>query len=175
MQPVRSKEQVHLMADLDWIHLTNTLSPQLYRFFLVRFSKSVAEDLVQDVLLRLVDKVNQQIYQSKKGNIEAFAWGIALNIQYEQHREKFPELFDEEYLKKFAAPEGDSLESELVALKNAVALLDEPQKTVMQMVLSDARIDQISQTLNFPEGTVKSHIHRAKENVRKTFKKWGIL
>lgn len=157
------------MVELDMIEAVQNLGPKLYRFFLVSFSATAAEDLVQEVFTRLMGSK----YSSDRGTLEAFAWGIAQNLKKERARsQRRDHVFVDEIPETFAPATQDD---DAQALRKAVGLLDEPQKTVLQMTLADLEIREIAQHLAMPEGTVKSHIHRGKENIRQTFQKWGIL
>ena len=140
------------------VHISK-LGPPLYRFYLARFDRQTAEDLVQEVFTRLAGTSR---FASESGSFEAFAWGIALNLQKETRRKKLkaPEL-GEDYESHQAAPEDDYRD-----LRLAVGRLEPPEIDVMQLVLADLSINEIGEYLGMPAGTVKSHIHRAKENLR---------
>lgn len=159
------------MDDKDLIELVHSLGPKLYRFFLASRSAGAAEELVQEVFVRLVGSR----YTAELGTLEAFAWGIAQNLNREAKRKSTrSELYLEDHPKTpelSVPPADDSVE----ALRKSVGLLNEPEKTIMMFVLADLEIREIAKQMSMPEGTVKSHIHRAKENLKITFKKWGIL
>ncbi|MGZ3745397.1 MAG: RNA polymerase sigma factor [Pseudobdellovibrionaceae bacterium] len=159
------------MIEYEIIQLVKRLGPQFYRFFLARTTKAEAEDLVQEVFVRLI----QSNYSSKFGTLEAFAWGIAQNVNKESKRKaaKAHVLTDE--ISEMAGVNTLPNHDDVVALQKSVALLDEPQRTILQMILADLEIHQIAMQLAMPEGTVKSHIHRAKENIKIAFRKWGFL
>jgi len=167
------------MDEINWWAVTQKLGPQLFRFFRCRFGTVDAEELVQEVFLRLVDKVESNSFFASKGSPEALAWGIALNVQREHRR----------YLAKNAVPPDQpsidtisdpiqfdhSAQQEIAALLRSVRILTEPQRTIMGMVLADLSLDEISAAFAMPAGTIKSHVHRAKEEIRKTFKHWRML
>ena len=155
------------------ITIVNTLGPKLYRFFLASRSNAVAEELVQEVFVRLMSSH----HTSNLGTLEAFAWGIAQNLNREARRKSARgEVLIEDYP---GTPEPSLIVSDIEnneqALRKGIDLLDEPQKTIMQLILADLKISEIASQINMPEGTVKSHVHRAKENLKLTFRKWGIL
>jgi RNA polymerase sigma-70 factor (ECF subfamily) len=157
------------MIEMDVINLVQTLGPKLYRFFLATTTVAVAEELVQEVFTRLLTSN----YTKDLGSMEAFAWGIAQNVRKEAGRKlrKDPVLLEE--LPEVPSPESAN-ETEL-ALKKAVSMLGEPQKTIFEMTLADLQINEIAKHLAIPEGTVKSHLHRGKVEIRSTFSKWGLL
>ncbi len=149
---------------MDLTHeLIKSLGAPLYRFFLARFSTTASEDLVQEVFTRLVISLRNH-YDPTKGTPEALAWGIALNIQKESFRtnRRLPEFRPES--PEQTAPAEKAIEFQ--ALRQAVSKLAPSEATVMQLVLADLGITEIAQHLGVPDGTVKSHIHRAKQNLR---------
>lgn len=160
-----------IMIEFEFVQLVNKLGPQLYRFFLARTTKAEAEDLVQEVFVRLMESS----YSSKIGSLEAFTWGIAQNVNKESKRKTSKSHVLMEVLPEIAGDEELSNRDDVIALQKSVALLDEPQRTILQMILADLPTHQIAMYLSMPEGTVKSHIHRAKENIKITFRKWGFL
>jgi RNA polymerase sigma-70 factor (ECF subfamily) len=55
-----------------------------------------------------------------------------------------------------------------------MATLSEKQRTVFQLkVLHGLTIPEISEILNSAEGTVKSHLFRATQFMRKALKEWA--
>ncbi|MBK7844843.1 MAG: sigma-70 family RNA polymerase sigma factor [Bdellovibrionales bacterium] len=167
------------MSDEEWIVLVQKLGPKLYRFFLSQNSKAHAEESVQEVFARLLDKFSSAAFRSELGSVEAFAWGIAVNLRKEARRKlRFVEtLVDDECPNQAVDPatKNDDLSADLIAMKKAISDLGEPEKTILQCLLADMKISEISSALAMPEGTIKSHIHRAKENVRFKMKRWGVL
>lgn len=146
------------------------MGPPLYRFFLARFRKAVAEELVQEVFVRLAQSEN---YAYAKGKMESFVWGIAFNVQRETlRREKKSPLLVEEPVDQ-TDPRDPSLDDDVKILRDAIACLEEPELTIFQFLLADCEIQRIATALSMPEGTVKSHIHRGKQNLKEIFKKWG--
>lgn len=144
-------------------HHVRDLSPPLYRFFLARFSTIAAEELVNEVFLRLMDAEGN--IDPSKGSLASYLWGIATNLQKETYRgnKRFPKLL--EVLPDQADSESPAIR--FMPLRQAINKLDETEALVMQLVLADKEITDISEILNMPEGTVKSHIHRAKKNIYK--------
>jgi RNA polymerase sigma-70 factor, ECF subfamily len=142
-------------------HHIRDLSPPLYRFFLARFSAIVAEELVNEVFMRLMESAGN--IDPSKGTLASFLWGIALNLQKEAYRgdKRFPKLL--EVLPDHADSESPAIK--FMALRQAINKLNETESIIMQLVLADNEISEISEILKMPEGTVKSHIHRAKKNI----------
>lgn len=151
------------------IPIARKLGPALYRFFLARMRPHLAEEGVQEVFLRLINNLG---YSADKGNLEAFAWGIALNVQKEISRKNpfIPENAENPSDDQEMASQEDR---SFAALRHAVSLLEEPERVVFQLVLADLSIKEIAAQLDMPEGTVKSHVHRGKEKIKLTMTKWG--
>jgi len=168
------------MDDMEWIRLIQQLGPKLYRFFLSRDSKTQAEESVQEVFTRLLERLNRSECKNELVSAEAYAWGIALNLRKEHNRTLLSaeSLLGQVHPDEIADPIvglDQNLSSDLSALKRAVAELEEPERTILQLVLSGMQISEICSVLGIPEGTVKSHIHRAKDNIRDKMKKWRLL
>lgn len=155
--------------DGDIVRLVNLLGPRLYRFFLASRTKPIAEELVQEVFARLMTAH----YSPDLGSMETLAWGIARNINRETRRKTARSEILMDDLPEVAA--NDFRTDDIEALRRGIELLSDPQKEIMQFVLADLSIRQISEMMAMPVGTVKSHISRAKDNIRDTFKKWRIL
>jgi len=162
------------MNENEFLVAVKNLSPGLFRFFLARFDRGTAEDAVQEVLTRLLSK--SSTFDSDRGNLEAFTWGVALRLQKEIQRRV---RRDPHFLARL--PEVPSFENEqasesdLMALKSALNGLEEPGKTVFQLHLAGLKGEQIARSLQMPEGTVKSHLFRGKESLRKILKERGSI
>jgi len=153
----------------DITNLSREIGPALYRFFLARMRPALAEEGVQEVFLRLLANLT---YCADKGNLQAFVWGIALNVQRELSR-KNP-VATETQLKNAEEPAVQVDEDRsFAALREAICRLEEPARVVFQLLLADLSIKEIGGQLDMPEGTVKSHIHRGKEEIKLTMRKWG--
>jgi DNA-directed RNA polymerase specialized sigma24 family protein len=75
------------MVDLfNWESIIIELGPRLYRHFCVRFSDEQADDLTQESLIRLVQKVESGAFDSSKGNLRMYAFGIAHFIALESSK-----------------------------------------------------------------------------------------
>lgn len=60
-------------------------------------------------------------------------------------------------------------------IDNALSLLPERQRTVFQLkVLHEMTLQEISQTMDVAVGTVKSHLFRATQFMRKTLEDWQV-
>ena len=163
------------MDDEEYLTLIQRLGPKLYRFFLSRGTKTDAEESVQEVFTRLIERLNAAAFNKDLGNSDSYAWGIAMNLRRERARSREISVVDQDYEVVDPASLPVPGAENFVALKKAVQTLGEPERTILQLLLADMQISEISAVLNMPNGTVKSHIHRGKENIRAILRKWGVL
>lgn len=157
------------MSIINWNNTVERLGPKLYRYFLGSFSPSVADDLVQDTLLRLVRKYQQGQFLPEKGNLDMYAFGIARFVRLEQYksgsREPLTMVAD--------APESShdpfqslSKDEDLKRLRGAIEQLSEEQQEVILLSIDkDISFNEIAQVMGLPLNTVKSHAHRAKKKL----------
>ncbi len=171
MQPFAQLLQVLPMemgTSLNWDGIVETLGPKLYRYFCARFEDVVSDDLTQETLVRLVSKVNSGEFDHSKGTLEMFAFGIARFVRLEELKRNHHSDYEDS---NNIDPQGlleESLEksNEIVLLRRGISSLSEPeQEIILLMVDQDWGHQQISQHMNMPIGTVKSHVHRAKKNI----------
>jgi DNA-directed RNA polymerase specialized sigma24 family protein len=71
---------------MDWDGIVEDVGPRLYRYFVFRGFGSQSSDLVQTVLLRLVEKVQDGTYNEREGSVRQFAFGIACHVAHEARR-----------------------------------------------------------------------------------------
>ena len=140
----------------------------IYNFCLhLTMSKNEADDLYQDVFLKVMDKITDS------GNPKSFLMGSALRLWQNKRRKaawrfRIAPLEDlSEYgdLGTVSTPESEYLikeEKETVLI--AVNSLKEPLRTVILLYYSaDLCIDEIAKIMGIPEGTVKSRLHKARK------------
>ncbi len=153
--------------------IINELGPRLYRYFSTSFKEDRASDLTQETLIRLWKKVGQNAINEKKGNVVMFAYGIAKNIKKEAIRKIKLDSLLQEKLPKDVAHYDETLEQmqesiRLKQLRAAMLQLKENEREVLSLIIDeDIKLKEISKLLKIPIGTVKSHIHRAKENLKR--------
>lgn len=160
----------------DWHLFVRSEGPRLFRYFLARFDAPTADDLVQEVLMRVVRKCRSGDFDPSRGNLTALSFGIAHNIARETYRHNRRSLEDprSQDLNNFEfateSPQIDeslSKTQELMRLKEAIGLLSSSEQEVISLLVSrDLRLPEIASVLDIPLNTVKSHIHRAKLKLR---------
>jgi RNA polymerase sigma-70 factor (ECF subfamily) len=156
----------------NWSQLVTELSPALYRYFSACLDRSSAEDCVQETLFRLFQKLGDGHYDSSRGNLRMYAYGIARYVKLEARKAQ-PHLETLEYELESIPDDGadpqQSLEHKrrIQALRVAMNQLNDIQQEVLQLYIDqELTLEEIGVLLNLPSGTVKSHIYRAKEKLK---------
>ncbi len=164
---------------MDWNQVVSDLGPRLYRYFLGTFSKQQASDLTQETLIRLVRKVEAGSLDSEKGSLTQYAYGIARLVRLEAWKgEPFEQLADDprDFDQQASRLVADSMPQDNRAeqLREAIHSLAEPQKQILLLLIDrELGLAEIAELLAIPLNTIKSHIHRAKENLREKLKMPG--
>lgn len=156
------------MSDLNWDQLIEEIGPRLYRYFQYKGAADEASDLTQETLIRWV--AIRDRFQPDQGSLMSFVLGIAQNIWRESLRKRRPmESWDE--TQNFAAD--FDLFSEVAKadqsekLRLIVRRLPQVQQDVLYFYFDEEiTTREIAEALKMPEGTIKSHLHRAKETIR---------
>ncbi|OEF98464.1 RNA polymerase sigma factor [Desulfuribacillus alkaliarsenatis] len=128
-----------------------------------------AKDLTQDALLRVYQKF--ATYQGQ-ASIKVWAQRITTNIFLDSIRKKKAQLFslDDNEAYQYIPDEGSSVEEQVEEqlksqeIRTAVTKLPEQYKVVIVLrYLQDMTYKEISQILEIPENTVKTHLFRARK------------
>ena len=157
---------------MNWNEVVRTVGPKLHRFFRLRFAAADAADLVQETLIRLVRKVESGAYDPRQGSFAAYAFGIAYYVQKEALKARRGDNADVEALADAAdsAPSPEeyaAASAETARLRQATLALSEIERAVVGLLLDrDLSLGEIAAILDLPCGTVKSHVHRAKDKLR---------
>jgi RNA polymerase sigma-70 factor (ECF subfamily) len=160
----------------DWNSFVKTESPRLFRYFLSRFDAATSDDLVQEVLIRLVRKIKADDFNSSKGSLPALSYGIAKNIAREQSRRSKRSREDavgwdlessELSSNMLSNDEIIAKRQEIGLLRSAISQLNVYEQEIISLVaMQDLSLTEIAELLDLPLNTVKSHIHRAKAKLR---------
>jgi RNA polymerase sigma-70 factor, ECF subfamily len=161
-----------MTAGVDWDEIVKSLGPRLYRYFAASLSDSVADDLTQDTLLRTVRKFQDGQIDLSRGTIEMFAFGVARNVRFEHFKQvRSWDSFEESPEIESSAPSPFQQLNEYeqtLRLKRSIQKLSPQQQEVLMLTIDqELTMAQIAQILNMPEGTVKSHHHRARQELQK--------
>jgi RNA polymerase sigma-70 factor (ECF subfamily) len=141
--------------------LYERLEPGLYRYALYASgSKAVAEEIAQDVFLRLIGPGVP--YDEQRGSLEAYLYGIARNLL--RMRPAAVGLDD--------APEpatADDALRDLIDGERSAALLEAVRElpsgyrdAVLLCDLEERSYEEAAKVMQCPVGTVRSRLHRAR-------------
>lgn len=157
------------LADLIRAHQAS-----LYAFMLrITGRPDVAEDVVQEAFVRVLQNLDRF---DPKYRFSTWLFTIAKRL-YVNWSQKFRPSPESELVYGWESPVADSWERKLdwdeerqavrVALDLALASLGETQREIVILFHQlDWSIRGISEYLQMPEGTIKSHLHRARRKMR---------
>ena len=156
--------------DVDWEILIADLGPRLFRYFRATCSSEEASDLTQECLLRLVRKHQSGQFDPRRGNLAMYAFGIAHFVRLEARKLKVAhEIREEATTHSDPGNHPDTLEQKQRHAKLRAALVQLPDiqcEILSLMIDEELTLVEIGKLLQLASGTVKSHVHRAKENLR---------
>jgi RNA polymerase sigma-70 factor (ECF subfamily) len=137
----------------------------VYRFLWRMAGPEAAEDLAQEVFLALLRHPAR--FDPARGTLRAFLLSIARNLALKRWRDEHQlvELDDE----RFVAPSVDEAAWETADLvAAAVRSLPPLQREVVILAeYEQCSLEEIARTVAAEVGTVKSRLHRARENLRR--------
>ena len=160
-----SAEISHIERRRSFDALTRELRPDLYRYaFWLSRSRQVAEDVVQEALLRA-----WKAYGNLRDPSSAKQWLVAIVRRehariYERKRLETVDLawFEEEI--PAARPDPD-----LDAMRQAIFELEEGYREPLALqVLLGHTTREIAELMNLTEGTVLTRLHRARNRLKAT-------
>ena len=138
----------------------------VYRFaWRMMSSPAAADDIAQDVFLSLLRL--PQRFDPSRGRMRPFLLGIARNLVLKRWRDehRWEQLEDEQ----FVARPFDVERSETAQIVGeAVRSLPPLQREVLILAeYEELSLEEIARTVESEVGTVKSRLHRARENLRR--------
>jgi RNA polymerase sigma-70 factor (ECF subfamily) len=140
----------------------------VYRFaWRMTSSAAVAEDIAQDVFLSLFRQGNR--FDPSRGTMRAFLLGIARNVALKRWRDekRWKELGDEEFVTQPTSVERIERTEIADTVGNAVRSLPPLQREVLILAeYEDLSLEEIALAVDSEVGTVKSRLHRARENLK---------
>lgn len=138
----------------------------VYRFaWRMTNSPSAAEDIAQDVFLFLLRQPGR--FDGARGPLRSFLIGVARNLALKRWRDehRWEALEDEDFL----APAADPVSGETSrVVGEAVQSLPPLQReAVILAEYEEFSLEEIARMVGADIGTVKSRLHRARENLRR--------
>jgi len=131
-------------------------------------SAAVAEDIAQDVFVSLLRQPYR--FDPVRGSMRAFLLGMARNLALKRWRDerRWDELGDEEFVTQPTNVEPIERSEIAETVGNAVRSLPPLQREVLILAeYEDLSIEEIARAVDSEIGTVKSRLHRARENLRR--------
>ena len=142
---------------MNWNDTVNELGPRLYRYFLGCFAPDVAEELVQEVLVRVVRGWQAGSFDASKGTLTMWAFGMAHNVRLETLRilkreSGFVRLHDENFGDKLGAIASDGESPhDIIMLRKAISNLPENEQQVVLLTIDQhLSLSEISSLLTCP-------------------------
>lgn len=152
----------------DWDRVVDEIGPRLYRYFKYKGASDQASDLTQETFIRLIGNIHK--FNSSQGPLVAFTLGIAQNIWRESLRKTAATepLENHKELKVDTDLHEDlSRLDQAAKLKAIIRRLSQTQQDILYFYFDEEiTTREIAGILDIPEGTIKSHLHRAKETIR---------
>ena len=128
-------------------------------------SPEAAEDIAQDVFVSLLRR--PEVFDPERGALRPFLLGITRNLALKRWRgeSRWDELEDDQFI----APPVDASAGELAEIVgNAVRSLPPLQREVLILAeYEELTLEEIARVVQTEIGTVKSRLHRARENLRR--------
>ena len=145
--------------------LVEAYQSQVRRFFLNLTSGDTAlsDDLAQETFLKAY--VNLRAFKGISG-FSTWLYRIGYNEFYTHkrriHEEHLNEAVGIDTLMGVSTADSDAMEASLTVKEAMSRLTDVERASVTLFYIEDKPLKQVARIMNLPEGTVKSHLHRAK-------------
>jgi len=150
---------------------------RLYRFFLrMNYSPTDAEDLLQDLFVKLLEKIHGY---SHTGRFESWLFCVAANLARNEYRKRrrrggIVSIQDENSSLKDAlvspeatAPEKLQLTEQIDQLQDALEQLPPPEREIVILRhYGKLSFKEIAEQYRMPIGTVLSKVHRSMKHIR---------
>ena len=133
---------------------------------------ALAEEIVHEAFLSAYSKWDTFQQKSKRST---WLWSILRNACLQHFRRsefKYESVSEDSLENTPSSDEGAEMKliqmSEEAVVKEALGLLTPLQREVVELRMSGLSMEEMSEILNTPSSTVKSHLHRAKKHLIKT-------
>lgn len=142
-----------------------------------------ADDLYQDTILKAVELRHKL---DSSGNPKSYLLGIAVKLWKNQRRKfairqrilpmvDYEENLVQEAMDTCVQPEGELIRKETIQeVRSKIKLLPEKLQIVILMYYTaEMSLQEISQALHIPEGTVKSRLYKGRKQLREFLEVYG--
>lgn len=153
-------------------------------FVALEFTKNNqdAEDILQESYIKALSKINEL---DKPESFSSWLNQIVANKSKDFLKKKKPVLFEEDENEVFDfipdedtsfSPEGnlDQTELQKAVMEVLDELSEEKRACVLMMYFEELSVGEIAETLEIPEGTVKTRLFSARKDLKDKFAKRGI-
>ncbi len=154
--------------------LYDELSPKVYGFLFTRTGKKeIAEDLSQDIFVKLVQKVES--FDQARGRFTVWFWQMVRHVLVDYYREKKEtpfSSFEEDTVASMAIVENPNIEERLRynKLKDFLKTLAEEERELFELrYVAEMPYKEIAVLLAKSEGSLRVAALRVKEKIRKEF------
>lgn len=155
--------------------LYDELLPKVYGFFFSRTGKKeIAEDLSQDIFLKLVEKVES--YDERRGRFVVWFWQMARNLLVDHYRSKKEVVFSafaEEEVEVMAIAPAADLDAHLRygKVQEFLKTLSDEEKELFELrYIAELPYKEIEAVMGRSEGSLRVASLRLKEKIKKELK-----
>ncbi|HOY46883.1 MAG TPA: RNA polymerase sigma factor [Candidatus Dojkabacteria bacterium] len=156
-----NKAKLESQKDLEDIF--TALNRQIYSYVFLRtgYSKEIAEDLTQEVFLRVWEK--RKGFNSKRGNIKTWVYRIARNLVIDEYRKKKDILNLNNYEGEGRGIEEETMINEMQSyvLKKLTKLTDSEQELISLYYIEELEVKEVAEIVNKSYDATKMAINRA--------------
>ncbi len=155
--------------------LYDELAPKVHGFVFARTGKrEVAEDISQDIFLKLIEKI--ETFDEQKGTFVVWFWQIARNMLVDYFRRKKEVQFssfeseDLDHLASYVAYGGVDAKFAHEKLQKFLKTLDEEERHIFELrYTAELSYKEISELLGKSEGALRVATMRVKTKIQKAF------
>ena len=150
----------------------NYFNPKIFRYFMIRLAdRETAQDLSQDVFLKLVGKIDS--FNADLGNFSAWFWQIAKNTLIDYYRKKKTIAFANldavsPYLADKKQGPGPAEKERLKEIMEVIGKFSEKEQEMFSLRhLSGLSYKELSKMTGQSEGSLRVLLHRINQKIRK--------
>jgi RNA polymerase sigma-70 factor (ECF subfamily) len=154
--------------------LYDELNSKVFGFFFSRTGKrETAEDLSQDIFVRLVEKIES--YDEKKGAFVVWFWRMARNMLIDHYRAKSAtpfSHFEESEVEAMAVAEMPNIDTRLAyrEVQSFLKTMNEEERELFELrYIADVSYRELAIMLGRSEGSLRVAALRIKEKIKREF------
>ena len=152
----------------DIAHIFKKYNELIYRYIYIRvnFNKAIAEDISQEVFLRVLKSIDS--FDVSKSSLKNWIFTIARNLVIDFYRRKKPEPLSERALENNQPEDTDNEERILYReiLEELSNLTEDEKDLITLYYIEDFSIDEISKIIGKKYTATKVSIYRALDKLK---------